>query len=277
MTAATSAPSGALHLKSSLMRQTLLDRELVLPATQQPVIRLLPWLKVVKIGGHSIIDRGREAILPVVSELAQALGVHRLLITTGAGVRGRHVYSVGLDLGLPTGALASLAAVDAAKNGHIIAALLAEHGVVYVPHSAVGHHLPVFLSAAPAVVANGYPPYHLYEFPPELGKIPPHRTDAGAFLVADAYGADRLIYVEDVDGVYTADPAADSTATLIPRISARELAAMDLKTLPLDRIVLDLMGSAKHRREIQIVNGLKPGNILKALNGEHVGTIIYAD
>ncbi|GAC1375041.1 MAG: hypothetical protein NVSMB32_18050 [Actinomycetota bacterium] len=277
MTNSATSAAESMHLQSPLMRQTLLDRDLVRPVSQQPVIRMLPWLKVVKIGGHSIMDRGREAILPVVGELARALGVHRLLIATGAGLRGRHVYSVGLDLGLPTGALASLAAVEAAKNGHILAALLAEHGVVYVPHDAVGHHLPVFLSAAPAVVANGYPPYHLYEFPPELGKIPAHRSDAGAFLVADAYGADRLVYVEDVDGVYTADPASHSDAEFIPRISARELAALNLKTLPLDRIVLDLMASAKHQGEIQIVNGLKPGNISKALNGEHVGTIIYAD
>jgi len=259
------------------MRQTLLDRDLVLPVTDRPVIKLLPWLNVVKIGGHSIMDRGREAILPVVEELVEAFGTHKLLITTGAGIRGRHVYSVGLDLGLPTGALAALASTDAEKNGHVLAALLAEHGVVYLPHASVGHHLPVFLSAAPAVVANGYPPYHLYEFPPDVGRIPPHRTDAGSFLLADAYGAARLIYVDDVDGVYTADPAEHPDAELIGRIGAKELMARNLSTLPIDRIVLKLMGSAKHRKEIQIVNGLKRGNIGKALAGERVGTIIHAD
>ena len=36
-----------------------------------------------------------------------------MLILTGAGIRARHVYSVGLDLGLPTGALAGLAAKEA--------------------------------------------------------------------------------------------------------------------------------------------------------------------
>lgn len=264
-------------LPSSLMRQTLLDRELVLPPTSGPVIRLLPWLNVVKIGGRSIMDRGKEAIVPVVEELAEAMAHNKLLIATGAGIRGRHVYSVGLDLGLPTGALAALAATDAEKNGHIIAALLASHGVVYLPHTSVGHHLPVFLSAVPAVVCNGYPPYHLYEFPPEVGKIPPHRTDAGAFLLADAYGARQLVYVDDVDGIYTADPASDAEAEFIPRIGANELMARNLKTLPIDRIVLQLMGSAKHIKQVQIVNGLKRGTITAALAGEHVGTIIHAD
>jgi molybdenum storage protein len=266
-----------LHVPSSLMRQTLLDRDLVLPATGRPVIKLLPWLKVVKVGGHSIMDRGRDAILPVVEELVDAFGDHKLLITTGAGIRGRHVYSVGLDLGLPTGVLAALAATDAEKNGHILAALLAEHGVVYLPHASVAHHLPVFLSAAPAVVANAYTPYHLYEFPPAVGRIPPHRSDAGPLLLADAYGAARLVYIGDVDGIYTADPKDDPSAELIPRIGARELMARGLKTLPIDRIVLQILGSAKHIREVQIVNGLTRGNISKALAGGHVGTIVHAD
>lgn len=267
----------AKHVPSSLMRQTLLDRTLVSPVDDRPVIRLLPWLNVVKIGGRSIMDRGREAILPIVAELAEAMKDHRLAISTGAGIRGRHVYSVALDLGLPTGVLASLAAVDAEKNGHILAALLAEHGVVYLPQASVAHHLAVFLNAGPAVVANGFPPYHLAEFPPEVGRIPPHRADAGAFLLADAYGAERLVYVEDVDGIYTADPAADPEAALIPRIGARALVQMNLPTLPIDRIVLELLSAAKHRKEIQIVNGLVPGNIAKALNGEPVGTTVFAD
>ena len=38
-----------------------------------------------------------------------------------------------------------------------------------------------------------------------------------------------------------------------------------------------MMQNAEHMRSIQIVNGLVPGNLTRALNGEHVGTIIYAD
>ena len=52
---------------------------------------------------------------------------------------------------------------------------------------------------------------------------------------------------------------------------------MDIPTPPIDRIVLELMADAKHVKEIQIVNGRTPGNITKALRGEHVGTIIHAD
>ncbi|MCU1649258.1 MAG: molybdenum storage protein subunit alpha, partial [Pseudonocardia sp.] len=182
---------------SALMRQTLLDRDLV-RAIDRPVIRLLPWLNIVALGGRSIIDQGRDALGPVVAELRGALADHRLLILTGPGVRARHILGVGLDLGLPTGVLAALAATEAEQNGHLVAALLAEHGVSYLPHPAVAHQLAVHLAASRAVVSNGYPPYGLYEFPPELGKIPPHRSDSGAFLLADAYGANSTTYVKDV-------------------------------------------------------------------------------
>ncbi|MGI9063908.1 MAG: molybdenum storage protein subunit alpha [Pseudonocardiaceae bacterium] len=263
----------AKDVPSALMRQTLLDRELVKPV-DRPVIRLLPWLNVVAIGGRSVIDRGRDTVGPVVDELRAALDEHRMLILTGPGIRARHVLGVGLDLGLPTGVLAALAATEAEQNGHLVAALLAADGISYLPHATVAHQLAVHLAASRAVVSNGFPPYEIYEFPPEVGKIPPHRTDAGTFLLADAYGAARTIYVKDVDGVFTGDPTADSSAELIGRVGARDLLARDLDSLPVDPIVLELMSRAKHVTQIQVVNGLVPGNITRALNGEHVGTII---
>jgi molybdenum storage protein len=267
----------AKDVPSALMRQTLLDRELIRPL-DRPVIPLLPWLNVVVLGGRSIMDKGRDVVLPVVDELRAALPEHRMLILTGPGIRGRHVLGVGLDLGLPTGVLAALISADAEQNGHLIAALLAEQGVSYLPHAAIAHQLAVHLTASRAVVSNGYPPYELYEFPPEVGKIPPHRTDTGAFLLADAYGAARIIYVKDVDGVCTTDPAEGngSPPELISRIGAAELMARNLGTLPIDSLVLEVMGHAKHQKEIQIVNGRTPGNITKSLRGEHVGTIIHA-
>jgi len=261
---------------SALMRQTLLDRELV-RAVDRPVVRLLPWLKIVAIGGRSIIDRGTETLRPIVEVIRGALGEHRMLILTGAGIRGRHVLGVGLDLGLPTGVLAGLIATEAEQNGHLLAALLAEDGVSYLSHATVAHQLSIHLAGAPAAVSNAFPPYELYELPPEIGKIPPHRSDAGAFLLADAYGAARTIYVKDVDGLMTHDPSGPSgaEAELIERVSVDELLAMNLASLPIDSLVLELMTRAKHQKEIQIVSGLQPENITRALAGEPVGTIIH--
>jgi hypothetical protein len=51
---------------------------------------------------------------------------------------------------------------------------------------------------------SAFPPYHHHEFP--TSRIPRHRADTGAFLLADALGAAGLTIVEDVDGVYDTDP-----------------------------------------------------------------------
>lgn len=260
--------SSAKDVPSALMRQTLLDRDLVRPVGR-PVIRLLPWLEVVSVGGTAIMDRGADAVLSVVDELRAALPEHRMLITTGAGVRARHVLGVGLDLGLPTAALAGLAATEAEQHGHMIAALLAADGVSYVPHETAAGQLATHLQASRAVVANGYPPYGRHELPPAVGKIPVHRADAGTFLLADAYGAERTIYVKDVDGI-------DTGSGTVARIGAAELLDAAPAALPIDPLVLRLMATAKHVREIRIIDGLTPGALTRALAGEDVGTVVHA-
>ena len=182
------------HVASPLARQTLQDADLTRPVAGGRPIRLLPWLQVVKIGGRSIMDRGRDAILPIVDEIRKLLPEHRLLILTGAGIRARHLYSVGLDLGLPVGSLAPLAASEAGQNGHMLASLLAPEGVSYVEHPTLNSQLAIHLSAARAVVGSAFPPYHHHEFP--TSRIPHHRADTGAFLLADALGAAGLTIVE---------------------------------------------------------------------------------
>ena len=260
------------HVASPLARQTLLDGDLTRPVAGNRPIKLLPWVQVIKIGGR-IMDRGHEAILPLVDELRALLPEHRLLILTGAGIRARHLYSVGLDLGLPVGSLAPLAASEAGQNGHILASLLAPEGVSYIEHPTIASQLAIHLSAARAVVGSAFPPYHHHEFP--TSRVPLHRADTGAFLLADALGAAGLTIVEDVDGVYTADPngADGKKAELLKDVSFAELAKLK-STLPVDRALLEVMANARHIARVQVVNGLVPGRITAALRGQHVGTII---
>lgn len=260
------------HVASALARQTLQDKDLTRPVAGVRPIRLLPWLQVVKIGGR-LMDRGAAAILPIVDEIRRLLPEHRLLILAGAGIRARHLYSVGLDLGLPVGSLAPLAASEAGQNGHILASLLAPEGVSYVEHHTVASQLAIHLSAARAVVGSAFPPYHHHEFP--NSRIPMHRADTGAFLLADALGAAGLTIVEDVDGVFTADPngPAGGSAQLLADTSAAEL-AKGSGPLPVDRAMLEVMATARHIERVQVVNGLVPGRLTAALRGEHVGSFI---
>jgi molybdenum storage protein len=123
----------------------------------------------------------------------------------------------------------------------------------------------------------GMPPYTFWQENPKVGRIPPHRTDTGAYLVSEVFGARSMIYVKDEDGLYTADPKKDKHAKFIPKITVDELIAKDLADLVVERPVLEMMQNAQHSRRIQVINGLKPGNLTRALAGEDVGTVITAD
>lgn len=220
------------------------------------------------------MDRGAEAILPIVEELRSLLPEHRLPILTGAGIRGRHLMSVGLDLGLPVGSIAPLVASEAGQNGHVLAAMLSADGVSFAEHSTIANQLAIHLSAARAVVGCAFPLHHHHEF--AGSRIPTHRADVGAFLVADALGAAGLTIVEDVDGVYTDDPQGEHAAgaTLLREAGLDELKALK-GTLPFDRALIEVMGTARHLERVQMVNGLVPGRLTAALRSEHVGTVMH--
>jgi molybdenum storage protein len=128
-----------------------------------------------------------------------------------------------------------------------------------------------------AVVCQGMPPYKLWEQNPILGRVPPQRTDTGCFLMAEVFGARKMIFVKDEDGLFDADPKKDPDAAFIPRIGLEDLLARDLNDLVVERAVLELMRHARHVHQIQFVNGLKPGQLTAALDSEPVGTIIMRE
>jgi molybdenum storage protein len=239
-----------------------------------PHFAILPWVNVVKIGGQSIMDRGRSAVGPVVDEIVANLHRHKMILGTGAGTRARHVYSLAIDLGLPTGVLTVLGTAVAWQNAQMLQYLLAQHGIAFVEPEGFAS-LPHYLMERGAVICQGMPPYKLWEHNPSVGRIPPERTDTGCFLIAEVFGARKMIYVKDEDGLHTADPKKDPHAAHIGRISVQDLLARDLDDLIVERAVLELMLNARNIKEIQFVNGLKPGQLTAALDGEPVGTIIF--
>jgi molybdenum storage protein len=240
-----------------------------------PDYAVLPQATVLKIGGQSIIDRGRAAVFPIVEEIVANLSTHQMLIGTGAGTRARHLYSLGVELGLPTGVLTVLGTAVAVQNANILGYLLAKHGIPVIGILQFTQ-LPLYLAERNAVIFPGMPPYTMWEHTPDEGLLPPHRTDTGCYLVSETYGCRQMIYVKDEDGLYTANPKVDSSATFIPEISAAELLSRKLPDVVVEPPVVEFLQRARHMKRIQIINGLKPGNLTRALNGEHVGTIIHA-
>jgi hypothetical protein len=113
-------PDDRHHVQSMLMRESLLDKQ-VMASTESDVVRMLPDVHVVKVGGSSILDQGRAVTYPVVATIGELLkGGSKLILGVGGGVRSRHVFSIGIDLGLPTGVLAQVSVADALGNAHIL-------------------------------------------------------------------------------------------------------------------------------------------------------------
>ncbi|CAN2534885.1 MAG TPA: uridine kinase [Methylosinus sp.] len=263
------------ELEALLMQRSLTDAELLAAAETAADFRILPDATVIKIGGQSVIDRGRAAVYPLVEEIVAARKIHKMLIGTGAGTRARHLYSIAAGLGLPAGVLSQLGASVADQNAAMLGQLLAKHGISAVDGAGLSA-VPLYLAEVNAVVFSGMPPYNLWMRPAAEGVIPPYRTDAGCFLVAEQFGCKAMIFVKDEQGLFTANPKTAKDAKFIPKISVDEMKAKGLHDSILEFPLLDLMKSARHIREVQVVNGLVPGNLTRALAGEHVGTIITA-
>ncbi len=263
-------------LGEALVEGSLTDESLLEQTAEPSPVAILPDANVIKIGGQSVIDRGRAAVFPLIEELVKNLPSHQMIIGTGAGTRARHAYSVAVELGMPTGVMCVLGTFVSMQNARMLHYLLARHGIPFI-EPVQFPQLPLYLAERRAVVFFGMPPYVFWQPNPAVGRLPPHRTDTGAYLVSEVYGTRSMIYVKDEDGLYTADPKKDKHARFIPKITLAELEALDLQDLVVEHAVLEHMANAVHRTSVQVINGLVPGNLTRALNGEPVGTVISRD
>jgi molybdenum storage protein len=82
---------GAQHVQSRLMRESLVDKNL-LARTESQVSAILPDANVIQIGGRPIMDRGHSALLPLLDEIVANQPQHQMIVGVGAGVRSRHIF-----------------------------------------------------------------------------------------------------------------------------------------------------------------------------------------
>lgn len=97
-------------------------------------------------------------------------------------------------------------------------------------------------------------------------------TDSGAALRALEIGADALLKGTRVDGVYTADPEKDPTATKYDSLTFAKALADHLKVMDATAFALCEQGNVP----IIVFNMNEPGNLKRILDGEKVGTLVHA-
>lgn len=266
--------AGRLHLNSRFMRESLVDKQVLGAAVVTNEVSILPDMNVLSIGGKSIIDRGKVAVYPLLDEIVALKENYQLMVGVTGGARADHTLAIGMDFGLPVGGLAQIVGAIEEQNASMLFALLGRHGAVRLARDRY-EDLPNFLLEKMVPIVTAMPPHHFWEKPPEKGVLPDHGSDFGMFMTAETLGAKSMIYIKDQDGLYDKDPEKHEDATFISKISAQELRDMDLDELIIDYMVLKMLVKSRHIKQVQIINGLVPGNLTKALQGEHVGTIIH--
>jgi len=268
------ADDGRTHIESPLMKESLVDRSVTRRTDSEHEMEIIPDVVMVGLGGQSIFDRGKDAVLPVVAELGKIRAAKkRIVVGVGGGTRVRHTISVALDLGLPTGGVAQLVGAMEEANAVFLNALLAKHGSIVMQREHFWE-LPLYLDSGMMPIVISTPPYHFWEPPTEDGPLPTHGSDFGLFIHAEVLGMRHIIFVKDEDGMYDKDPKKHKDAKRFSKITFEDL----MKRLPeeniLDRQLFSAWKSARHIQKVQIVNGLVPGQLSAALAGEDVGTVI---
>lgn len=264
------------HIESPLMRESLVSKKVVATTTTEEELCILPDVNILSMGGQSLLDRGKAAIIPLINAIVECRKKHKLIVGVGGGARVRHTYHICLDLGIPTGGLAMVAGAVDEQNTRMLQSLLAKHKGITLNKD---HFLdlPLWLESGMIPIMTGMPPYHYWEPPTGKNRVPANGQDLGIFMISEVLGARSMIFMKDEDGLYTDNPKTDPNAKLIPKIGVRELLDRKLPDLIIETAVLETMLNARHTRSVQIINGLKPELLARALEGEHVGTIIDAD
>jgi len=85
----------------------------------------------------------------------------------------------------------------------------------------------------------------------------------------------ELLFYKDERGFTRMIRKKNEKASFVSEISVKDLLAKDLDDLIIERPCLEILLNSEVLDKIQIINGLEKGNLTKALNGKHVGTIIY--
>jgi len=261
-----------------------------------------------KLGGALLTEKaGREAVRgDVLARLAAEIsvwpgaGTGRLVLAHGSGSFG-HVAareSGFLDRPGEPMAFARVAASARRLNAQVVEALLGEGlPAIGVPGGLVatceaGRVATVRAEIVADLLAIGLVPV-LY------GDAAPDRVRGGSIAstepllaaLAEPLGAARIVLATDVDGVFSADPHGDPSATRLDRISAADKGEVAAFLGGAKGSATDVTGGMASKvssmlalvarrpgLEVRIVSGLRPGVVLAALAGDAAagGTVIGA-
>ena len=96
-------------------------------------------------------------------------------------------------------------------------------------------------------------------------------TDTTAALRAIEMNADELLKASKVDGIYDSDPATNSDATLMSELSYMDFIGRELRVMDTTAVTM----CKEHKVPIHVFDMTVPGNIVKAVRGDRIGTVVH--
>lgn len=132
---------------------------------------------------------------------------HQIFIVVGGGATARKYMEMGKKLDLKGAQLDELGILVTRLNAKFFLFTMGESFDVEVP-STIESAIDLSLRGKTPVMG---------------GTVPGHTTDAVAAMLANASGSELLVFITNVDGVYTADPKRYPGAKKIPKLTTREL------------------------------------------------------
>ena len=219
---------------------------------------------VVAIGGSILLKEYDSKKFQEYSAILKDLTKeHEIFVVVGGGKPARQYISVVRDLGAGEAQCDDIGIEVTRINAKLMLSALGDAAYQRVPHN---FQEALEFSATGKIVVMG-------------GTEPAHSTDAVSAILAEYVQADKLINLTSVDGMYTKDPNKFEDAELVPEITATDLLAFlsdkDVKAGTYEFFDTTAVQMIKRSDlETVITNGFEPENLIKAVNGEPIGTRI---
>ena len=242
-----------------------------MPADQKAVYKRI----LLKLSGEALMgDQGfgidPETITRIAQEIRDVhdLGVEVAIVVGGGNIfRGVALSAQGMDragadsMGMLATVINALALQDALENEGVFTRVMSAIEMNKIAE-------PFIRRRAVRHVEKG----RVVIFAAGTGN-PYFTTDSAAALRALEIRADAILKATKVEGIYTADPATDATATMLERLSYLDVIQRDLKVMDTSAISL----CRERGIPIHVFNLYKHGNIARVVRGEKVGSVVSAD
>lgn len=220
---------------------------------------------VLRIGGSVVASPINTELISKYAELLKTLKTqgHVVAVVVGGGTIAREFIKIAKNLNLDEQAQDEIAISISRVFAQLFVKKLGSQSCSAVP---------LTVDEAAACLGKG-------EIAVMGGLKPGMTTDSVAALLAERVNADLLVKGTDQDGVYNKDPRKHSDAVKLDRLSFDELASVFSESKHKAGIHQIIDPEAvkilkRQRVKLVVVNGFSPENILAAVNGENVGTVI---